>query len=141
MGFQAGVDDSEKSRKRKRAPFESEADEVMIDRWQRLRKIGISKQLKRMMGNEAEFRGVQKQAIKAIAAGESLPAEAKACCSCCQLCRAERQYCRRRAVNRVTRRHEAAMHEAEDFACQVREPPPAETPVARKDARNRQGRL
>lgn len=33
------------------------------------------------------------------------------------------------------------MHEAEDFACRVRELPPAETPVARKDARNRQGRL
>jgi len=30
-----------------------------------------SKQLKRMMGNEADFRGVQKEAINAIIAGES----------------------------------------------------------------------
>jgi hypothetical protein len=58
LGFQAGVDDGEKSRKRKRAPFESEAVEARIDRWQRLRKMDISKQLKRMRGNEAEFRGI-----------------------------------------------------------------------------------
>jgi superfamily II DNA helicase RecQ len=30
-----------------------------------------SKQLKRIMGNEAEFRGVQREAIDAITAGES----------------------------------------------------------------------
>jgi superfamily II DNA helicase RecQ len=65
------VDDGEKSRKRKRAPFETEADEARIDRWQRLRKIDSSKQLKRMMGNEAEFRGMQREAINAITAGES----------------------------------------------------------------------
>jgi RecQ family ATP-dependent DNA helicase len=71
LGFQAGVDDGEKSRKRKRAPFENEADDARIDRWQRLRKMDSSKQLKRMMGNEAEFRGVQKEAIEAITAGQS----------------------------------------------------------------------
>jgi superfamily II DNA helicase RecQ len=65
------VDEGEKSRKRKRAPFESEADEARIDRWQRLRKIDSSKQLKRIMGVKAEFRGVQKEAIKAITAGQS----------------------------------------------------------------------
>jgi len=67
----AGVDHGAKSRKRKRAPFESEADKARIDRWQRLRKMDSSKQLKRMMGKEAEFRGVQKAAIEAIVAGES----------------------------------------------------------------------
>jgi hypothetical protein len=71
LGFQADVDDGTKSRKRKRAPFESEADKARIDRWQRLRKIDGSKQLKRMMDNSAEFRGVQEAAIKAITAGES----------------------------------------------------------------------
>jgi superfamily II DNA helicase RecQ len=71
LGFQADVDDGTKSRKRKRAPFESEADEAMIDRWQRLRKMDSSKQLKRIMGNKAEFRGVQKAAIEAITTGES----------------------------------------------------------------------
>jgi superfamily II DNA helicase RecQ len=71
LGFQAGVDDGEKSRKRKRAPFESEADEARIDRWQRLRKIDGSNQLKWMMGDSAEFRSVQEAVIEAITAGES----------------------------------------------------------------------
>ncbi|KAG9378478.1 RecQ Superfamily II DNA helicase [Pyrenophora tritici-repentis] len=56
LGFQAGLDDQRRSSKRKRAPFESEADEA---------------RLKRMMGEEAKFRGVQEAAIKAITAGES----------------------------------------------------------------------
>jgi superfamily II DNA helicase RecQ len=71
LGFQAGVDNNEKSRKRKRAPFESEADKARINWWQRLRKMDSSKQLKRIMGNEAESRGVQRKAINAITAGES----------------------------------------------------------------------
>ncbi|KAI1670755.1 hypothetical protein L13192_06271, partial [Pyrenophora tritici-repentis] len=71
LGFQAGVDDQRRSSKRKRAPFESEADEARVDRWQRLRKMDARAQLKRMMGEKAEFRGVQEAAIKAITAGES----------------------------------------------------------------------
>ncbi|KAI2479924.1 telomere-linked helicase 1 [Pyrenophora tritici-repentis] len=71
LGFQAGVDDQRRSSKRKRAPFESEADEARVDRWQRLRKMDARAQLKRMMGEEAKFRGVQEAAIKAITAGES----------------------------------------------------------------------
>ncbi|KAI2474403.1 ATP-dependent DNA helicase Q5, partial [Pyrenophora tritici-repentis] len=64
-------DDQRRSSKRKRAPFESEADEARVDRWQRLRKMDARAQLKRMMGEKAEFRGVQEAAIKAITAGES----------------------------------------------------------------------
>jgi superfamily II DNA helicase RecQ len=60
-----------KSRKRKRAPFESEVDEARIDRGRRLRKMDSSKQLKGMMDDKAEFRGVQEAAIEAITAGES----------------------------------------------------------------------
>ncbi|KAA8615982.1 hypothetical protein PtrV1_11378 [Pyrenophora tritici-repentis] len=71
FGFQAGLDDQRRSSKRKRAPFESEADEARVDRWQRLRKMDARAQLKRMMGEEAKFRGVQEAAIKAITAGES----------------------------------------------------------------------
>jgi superfamily II DNA helicase RecQ len=71
LGFQTDVDDSSKSRKRKRAPFESEADKARINRWQRLRNMDSSKQLKRMMGNMAEFHGVQEAALEAITAGES----------------------------------------------------------------------
>jgi hypothetical protein len=63
LGFQADVDDGSKSRKRKRAPFESETDEARIDRWQRLRNMDSSKQLKRMMGDMAEFHSVQEAAL------------------------------------------------------------------------------
>jgi RecQ family ATP-dependent DNA helicase len=71
LGFQGGAEEETKSRKRKRAPFESEADEARMDRWGRLRKMDTTAQLKRMMGKTAEFRGVQKEAIDAIIAGES----------------------------------------------------------------------
>nr|GEZ17793.1 RecQ helicase L2 [Tanacetum cinerariifolium] len=70
LGFQAdGEDDN--PRKRKRAPFECEADEARVDRWARLRKMDTAAQLQRMMGKTAEFRGVQKEAIEAIVAGRS----------------------------------------------------------------------
>jgi superfamily II DNA helicase RecQ len=71
LGFQADIEDGEKSRKRNRALFESKADKARIDQRGQLRKIDVSAQLKRMMGNSAEFCGVQEAAIKAIAAGES----------------------------------------------------------------------
>jgi hypothetical protein len=44
--------------KRKRALYESEADEARMDRWKRLRKMDVSAQLKRIIGDSAEFRGV-----------------------------------------------------------------------------------
>jgi len=71
LGFQASSTEEDECRKRKRAPFESEADEARIDRWERLRKINTTMQLQRMMGMSAEFRGIQKEAIDAIVAGES----------------------------------------------------------------------
>jgi hypothetical protein len=69
LGF--ATDKSRTSTKRKRAPYESEADKAQINRWKRLRKIDASAQLKRMIGNSAEFQGIQEAAIKAITAGES----------------------------------------------------------------------
>jgi RecQ family ATP-dependent DNA helicase len=71
LGFGAGVEEGTTGKKRKRAPFESEADEARIDRWGRLRKMDTTAQLQRMMGKTAEFRGVQKEAIDAIVAGQS----------------------------------------------------------------------
>jgi superfamily II DNA helicase RecQ len=70
LGFQ-DVEEEKSSKKRKRAPFESEADEARIDRWGRLRKMDTTAQLKRMMSKTAEFRGVQAEAIQAIISGES----------------------------------------------------------------------
>ncbi|KAI8930521.1 hypothetical protein NX059_012133 [Plenodomus lindquistii] len=72
LGFQPSVDDNDGGcKKRKRAPFETEADEARMDRWGRLRKMDTAAQLQRMMGKTAEFRGVQKEAIDAIVAGQS----------------------------------------------------------------------
>lgn len=71
LGFQSAMDEDETCKKRKRAPFEREADEGRIDRWRRLRGMDAEAQLKRMMGQEAVFRGVQAPAIQAITAGES----------------------------------------------------------------------
>jgi superfamily II DNA or RNA helicase len=42
-----------------------------MDRWGRLREMDAEAQLKRMMGQDAAFRGVQAEAIQAITAGES----------------------------------------------------------------------
>jgi superfamily II DNA helicase RecQ len=71
LGFDDGGKGETTSKKRKRAPFESEADEARMDRWGRLRKMDTTAQLQRMMGKTAEFRGVQKEAMAAIVAGES----------------------------------------------------------------------
>lgn len=71
LGFPPDVKDEEGCRKRKRAPFESEADEARIDRWGRLRKMDAAEQLRRMAGERATFRSVQKDAIEAIVGGES----------------------------------------------------------------------
>jgi RecQ family ATP-dependent DNA helicase len=71
LGFQANEEQEGKSKKRKRAPFESEADEARVDRWGRLRKMDTATQLQRMMGKTATFRGVQREAIEAIVAGAS----------------------------------------------------------------------
>lgn len=71
LGFSSAVEEEYACKKRKRAPFESEADEGRIDRWARLRKMDAAAQLRRMMGGEARFRGIQEEAIQAIVAGES----------------------------------------------------------------------
>jgi superfamily II DNA helicase RecQ len=42
-----------------------------MDQWMRLRKMDASAQLKHIMGDSAEFRGVQEAAIKAITVVES----------------------------------------------------------------------
>ena len=69
--FRSAVEGQTGSRKRKRAPFETEAEEGRIDRWARLRKMDAGRELKRMMGEEATFRGVQGEAIRAITVGVS----------------------------------------------------------------------
>jgi len=45
--------------------------EVRRARWKRLRKVDIKQELKEMLGEEAEFRGLQKPALEAIMRNES----------------------------------------------------------------------
>ena len=71
LGFGSAAAEQVASKKRKRAPFETEAEEGRIERWDRLRKIDAAGQLKRIIGKEAAFRGVQEEAIQAITAGKS----------------------------------------------------------------------
>lgn len=57
--------------KRKRAPFEEEADQARLERWSRIREMDATVQLQRMLGPTAQFRGIQEDAIHSIVAGES----------------------------------------------------------------------
>ncbi|KAF7444174.1 RecQ Superfamily II DNA helicase [Pyrenophora tritici-repentis] len=72
LGFQAGLDDQRRSssKRRERRLRARQTRQGWIG-GQRLRKMDARAQLKRMMGEEAKFRGVQEAAIKAITAGES----------------------------------------------------------------------
>ena len=45
--------------------------EVQRARWKRLRDVDIKEELKHMLGEQAQFRGLQEPAIKAIMRGES----------------------------------------------------------------------
>jgi superfamily II DNA helicase RecQ len=72
LGFPATPPDAVVAgEKRKRAPFEEEYEEARIDRCKRLRATNIHDALKQVMGEQAEFRGVQEVAMRAIMAGES----------------------------------------------------------------------
>lgn len=57
--------------KRRRGPFETEAENVLFQRWKRMRGLNIHDEFRRMMNPQAEFRGIQSTAIQAIVRGES----------------------------------------------------------------------
>jgi superfamily II DNA helicase RecQ len=71
LGFQSAADAAADVKKRKRAPFENEANKARMERLERLRTMDPAAQLQRMNGKKAKFRGVQQEAIQAIIAGES----------------------------------------------------------------------
>ncbi|GME31336.1 conserved hypothetical protein [Neofusicoccum parvum] len=72
LGFQSAFKSQEPaSRKRKRCPFEDDADEERLDRWARLKRANAKEQLQRLIGKKAEFRSVQEEAVTAIQAGVS----------------------------------------------------------------------
>jgi superfamily II DNA helicase RecQ len=57
--------------KRKRSAVGDGIQEAQQARWKRLREVNIQQELKQMMGDKAEFRGLQEPAIKAIMKNES----------------------------------------------------------------------
>jgi len=57
--------------KRRRGPFETEAENVLFQRWKRMRGLNIHDEFRRMMNPQAEFRRIQSTAIQAIVRGES----------------------------------------------------------------------
>ncbi|KAK3078742.1 hypothetical protein LTS18_006726, partial [Coniosporium uncinatum] len=57
--------------KRKRAPFEVEAEEGRMERWKRLRRVDLRGELRRMMGEGAAFRGEQERITDAIVHGRN----------------------------------------------------------------------
>ena len=74
LGFASAMDpkqDETTSRKRKRAPFEEEAESGRMERWMRLRRMNAEAELKRMMDPDTTFRGQQKEVVMAIAQGAS----------------------------------------------------------------------
>lgn len=51
--------------------FDQELEQTQLARWKRLRTANIHSQLQAMMGHDANFRGIQQQAIEAIMTGDS----------------------------------------------------------------------
>ncbi|KFY68109.1 hypothetical protein V496_01286 [Pseudogymnoascus sp. VKM F-4515 (FW-2607)] len=65
------ADETKSGVKRKREDGEDDIPSVEMIRWKRLREVDISQQLKEMIGPEAEFRGQQEPALRAIIKGVS----------------------------------------------------------------------
>ncbi len=58
--------------KRKGLPWDDEMREVQLKRWKAMREVNIWRQLERLEGRGAQFRGVQEAAVDAIMRGDSL---------------------------------------------------------------------
>jgi superfamily II DNA helicase RecQ len=57
--------------KRKRVTSEGNMQNAQMARWKRLQTVDIREELKQMLGDEAEFRGLQKPALEAIMKNKS----------------------------------------------------------------------
>ena len=71
LGFASTIDRVQSSGKRKIAPFQAEAEDARMVRWKRMRKVDIHQELRRLMGLNCQFRGIQEPAIQAIMEGKS----------------------------------------------------------------------
>jgi superfamily II DNA helicase RecQ len=68
LGFDSVVDGD---LKRKREDFEEEGRQIQLQRFERLSRVNTQRKLQALMGEEAQFRGNQEPAIRAIMDGES----------------------------------------------------------------------
>jgi superfamily II DNA helicase RecQ len=57
--------------KRKRPSLDDDIQQAQMTRWKRLQTVKIHEELKQMLGDEAEFRGLQKPALEAIMSNKS----------------------------------------------------------------------
>jgi superfamily II DNA helicase RecQ len=67
----AGQEASMNGQKRKRVTLEGNTKDAQLARWKRLQTVDIREELKQMLGDEAEFRGLQKPALEAIMKNKS----------------------------------------------------------------------
>src|SRR5579862_5326814 len=58
-------------RKRKRTSLDDDMQQAQMAWWKRLQTVKIHEELKQMLGDEAEFCGLQKLALKAIMSNKS----------------------------------------------------------------------
>lgn len=57
LGFASAAEEAKRDGKKRKCPFEMDADEGRFQRWKRLRKMDAGVEFKRMVKNDAEFRG------------------------------------------------------------------------------------
>lgn len=57
--------------KRKRPSLDDDIQQAQMTRWKRLQTVKIHEELKQMLGDEAEFHGLQKPALEAIMSNKS----------------------------------------------------------------------
>ena len=58
--------------KQKRPSLDDDMQHAQMARWKRLRTVDIHDELRQMLGDKAEFRGLQKSALEAIMENKSL---------------------------------------------------------------------
>ena len=57
--------------KRKRQAFEEEMQDAQLAQWKQLQGVDIHKELEQMLGDQAQFRGLQEPALQAIMKNKS----------------------------------------------------------------------
>jgi RecQ family ATP-dependent DNA helicase len=70
LKFQSSLEVETRPNKRKKALFDDEREGLSTDRRKKLKKADALRELKRFMGDETEFRGIQQDAVSAVMRGD-----------------------------------------------------------------------